>query len=67
VELMREKPPLQPLISTIEQVRDTCYVCDRGPLEDMLGDLRRWARQLEEPGLDAATVLARPRRALSER
>ena len=62
VEAMREKPPLQPLINAIEQVRDASYVCDRGPLEDMLGDLRRWARQLDAPELDAATVPARPRK-----
>jgi hypothetical protein len=43
---MRDKAPLQPLIAAIEEVRERCYVCDRGPLDDMLLDLRRWARQL---------------------
>jgi hypothetical protein len=55
VEVMGEKEPLQPLISAIEGVRDRCYACDRAPLEDMLGDLRRWAEHLAESQGDPET------------
>ncbi|MEZ4363582.1 MAG: hypothetical protein R3B48_25625 [Kofleriaceae bacterium] len=51
---MGSSSPLAPLIAAVERERDRCYVCDRGPLEEMLADLRRWARQLADAELDPA-------------
>lgn len=59
---MSGKRPLQPLIAAIEKARDNSFVCDRGPLEDMLGDLRRWASQLDDSDLEPSTLRDRPRK-----
>lgn len=54
--------PLQRLIRSLEQIRDTCYVCDRAPLEDMIGDLRRWCAELT-PEVEVPTVQERAKTA----
>lgn len=53
--------PLQAIIRKLEQIRDACYVCDRVPLDDMISDLRRWAKELAPDGEgEVPTVRERP-------
>ena len=54
--------PLQTVIRRLEEIRDSCYVCDRVPIEDMISDLRRWAHQLkpEQAAQEIPTVRERP-------
>ncbi|MBK7539738.1 MAG: hypothetical protein IPI49_31195 [Myxococcales bacterium] len=44
----RALPPLQGLISSIEQERARCRTDERAPLDDLLADLRSWSRDLED-------------------
>jgi hypothetical protein len=52
--------PLLRLIQSLEHIRETCYVCDRAPLDDMIADLQRWAAQLS-PEVEVPTVQERGR------
>jgi len=56
-----DEDPLQSIIHKLVEIRDTCYVCDRVPLDDMISDLQRWATVLapEKPERDVPTVRER--------